>query len=90
MNKTDLIKHVAVAAKLSKADSERAVKSIFDGITQALLKGSSARFVGFGTFKVSHRQARTGRNPRTGAAIKISASRAAKFHASKELKNAIK
>jgi DNA-binding protein HU-beta len=90
MNKSELIKHVATASKLSKADSERAVKSVFDGIAQALKKGSSVRFVGFGTFLVSQRNARTGRNPRTGAPIKISASRVARFRAGKELKNAVK
>jgi DNA-binding protein HU-beta len=90
MNTLELIQHVATASKLSKTDSERAVKSVFDGITQALKKGASARFVGFGTFMVSQRNARVGRNPRTGTPIKISASRAAKFRAGKELKDAVK
>ena len=90
MNTSELIQHVAKASKLSQKDSERAVKSAFDGITQALKKGAAARFVGFGTFMVSQRNARTGRNPRTGTAIKISASRTAKFRAGKELKNAVK
>ena len=89
MNKSELIKYVSATSKLSKADSERAVQSVFEGITQSLKKGSAVRFVGFGTFSVSQRNARVGRNPRTGDAIKISASKAAKFRAGKELKNAI-
>ncbi|MBM3611100.1 MAG: HU family DNA-binding protein [Alphaproteobacteria bacterium] len=89
MNKTDLIEFVAKNAKITKADSEKAVNAVFKGITHTLSKGGEARFVGFGTFAVSKRKARTGRNPRTGAEIKIAASSVARFRPGKELKDSI-
>jgi DNA-binding protein HU-beta len=90
MNKSDLVEYVARTSKLTKADSERAINSMFTGIAQSLQKGKDARFVGFGTFVVAKRNARTGRNPRTGAAIKIAASRTTKFRAGKSLRDALK
>jgi DNA-binding protein HU-beta len=89
MNKADLIAHVAQQAKLTKADSEKAVNAVFDGISASLKKGQDAAFVGFGTFKILKTAARTGRNPRTGEAIKIAASKRPKFQAGKALKDAV-
>jgi len=89
MNKADLIEHVANETETTKADAQRAVEAVFAGITKTLKKGEDARFVGFGTFSVAKRAATTGRNPRTGEAIKIKASKNAKFKAGKELKEAV-
>lgn len=89
MNKAELIDYVADKAGLTKADAQNAVDAVFDGITATLKKGNDARFVGFGTFSVAKRAATTGRNPRTGEAIKIPASKNAKFKAGKELKEAV-
>lgn len=89
MNKAELIDYVADKTSLTKADAQNAVDAVFDGITSTLKKGNDARFVGFGTFSVSKRAATTGRNPRTGEAIKIPASKNAKFKAGKELKEAV-
>jgi DNA-binding protein HU-beta len=90
MNKAQLVAHVVESAALTKAQAEKAVNAMFSGISTSLKKGNDARFVGFGTFAVSKRSARTGRNPRTGAAIKIAASKTARFRAGKELKDSIK
>ena len=89
MNKSDLISHVATQTGLSKAASERAINSVFEGITSTLSRGNDARFIGFGTFSVTARKARMGRNPRTGAQISIPASNQARFRAGKELKSAV-
>jgi DNA-binding protein HU-beta len=89
MNKTDLIEFVAQHAKLTKADSEKAVNAVFKGIADTLSKGGEARFVGFGTFSVSKRSARTGRNPQTGATINIAASSVPRFRPGKELKDSV-
>ncbi len=89
MNKSDLINFVASQTKLTKADSERAVNSVFQGITQTLGSGNEARFVGFGSFTVTKRAARAGRNPRTGQVIQIPASKSPKFRPGKELKQAV-
>ena len=89
MNKADLIEHVANETGTTKADAQKAVEAVFGGITKTLKKGGDARFVGFGTFSVAKRAATTGRNPRTGEAIKIKASKNAKFKAGKELKEAV-
>jgi DNA-binding protein HU-beta len=89
MNKAELIEHVAKETETTKADAQRAVEAVFAGITATLKKGDDARFVGFGTFSVAKRAATTGRNPRTGEAIKIPASKNAKFKAGKELKEAV-
>ena len=89
MNKTDLIEHVAESADLSKADAARAVDAVISSITKALKKGDSVTVVGFGTFQVRERAARTGRNPKTGDAIKIEASKNPAFKAGKALKDAV-
>jgi DNA-binding protein HU-beta len=89
MNQSELVAHVAAAAGLSKADAGKAVEAVFAGITDALKKGEEARFIGFGTFKVSETAAREGRNPRTGEAIQIAAGKAPKFSAGKEFKDAV-
>ena len=90
MNKAELVSHVAQSASVTKVQAEKAVNAIFQGIAVSLKKGTDARFVGFGTFAVSKRSARTGRNPRTGATIKIAASKTARFRPGKELKDSIK
>ena len=89
MNKSELIDSVAKASDLSKADSVRALDAIVDTITKSLKKGNSVALVGFGTFKVSKRNARMGRNPQTGASIKIAARTVPRFTAGKGLKDAV-
>jgi DNA-binding protein HU-beta len=89
MNKGDLIETVAEQAGLSKADAGRAVDAIVESITDALKKGSQVSLVGFGTFSVKKRAARTGRNPRTGETIQIKASNVPGFKAGKALKDAV-
>ncbi|MDZ7588313.1 MAG: HU family DNA-binding protein [Parasphingorhabdus sp.] len=89
MNKQDLIASVADHSGLSKNDAGKAVDAVFDSITGALKKGGEVRLVGFGTFSTSKRKASTGRNPRTGEAMKIPASTQAKFKAGKGLKDAV-
>ena len=89
MNKTDFVNAVADQAELTKADAGRAVDAMVEVIKKALKKGDSVSLVGFGTYTVRKRAARTGRNPRTGQAIKIKASKAAAFKAGKALKDAI-
>lgn len=88
-NKNDLIGSVAEKAGLTKAQAGEAVDAVFDAITSSLKKGDEVRLVGFGTFAVSKRKASTGRNPATGAEIKIPASNQAKFKPGKGLKDAI-
>ena len=90
MNKQELIAKVAKDTGSSKAGAAAAIDSLIDGITKSLKKGQSVTFVGFGTFKTSVRQARTARNPQTGAAIKIPKRRVARFTAGKALKDAVK
>jgi DNA-binding protein HU-beta len=89
MNKTDLIDAVAGDVGLQKTDSAKAIESVLGHITKALKKGDKVTLVGFGTFAITERAARQGRNPRTGETIKIKASRGAKFTAGKELKQAL-
>ena len=89
MNKNDLVGVVADKANVTKAQAGEAVDAVFDAITAALKKGDDVRLVGFGTFNVSKRKASTGRNPATGAEIKIPASNQAKFKPGKGLKDAI-
>ena len=89
MNKADLISAVATAAGITKADADKAVDGVFAAITAALKAGDDVRLVGFGSFSVSARAAKEGRNPRTGATIQIAASKAPKFSAGKALKDAI-
>jgi DNA-binding protein HU-beta len=90
MNKAELIDHVAATADLSKAAAGAAVEAVIGGITGALGNGDSVSLVGFGTFSVSDRAARTARNPRTGETINVPASKAPKFKAGKALKDAVK
>ncbi len=89
MNKNDMIEHIAKEADVSKAAAGRALDAVIGGIQTTLKKGGSVTLVGFGTFAVSKRAARTGRNPQTGAAIKIKAARVPKFRAGKALKDAL-
>jgi DNA-binding protein HU-beta len=89
MNKAELVDAVAGAANLSKADAGRAVDAVVDGITSALKRGEQVSVVGFGTFSVKHRAARSGRNPRTGETIQIAASNVPGFKAGKGLKDAV-
>ena len=89
MNKTDLIEEIAQAAEISKSAAERAVDAMVAAVKSSLKKGNLVTLVGFGSFYVAKRAARLGRNPRTGAEIKISAARVPKFRAGKALKDAI-
>ena len=89
MNKNDLVSAVAGGTGMSKADSAKAVEGVFDAISGALSSGGDVRIVGFGTFSVVNRKATTGRNPRTGQAIQIPASKQPKFKAGKGLKDAV-
>ncbi|MCY3768879.1 MAG: HU family DNA-binding protein [Gammaproteobacteria bacterium] len=89
MNKAELTDVVAARANLSKADASSAVESVFLAVGGALGRGESVSLLGFGTFSVSTRAARTGRNPRTGETIQIAASRVVKFKAGKGLKDAL-
>ena len=88
MNKADLIAEVAKETALSKDAAEKAVDATFKSIEKSLQNGDPVRIVGFGNFQVSQRKASTGRNPRTGAEVKIPASRVPKFRAGKALKEA--
>jgi DNA-binding protein HU-beta len=89
MNKSELIEAVAKSSDLSKAAAGRAVDAAVAAITGALKKGDSVTLIGFGTFKVTKRAARIGRNPRTGAELKIAARKAPGFTAGKALKDAV-
>ena len=89
MNKTELVAAIADEAGLSKKDAEKALKAFTDVVTEELKKCEKVQLVGFGTFEVSERAAREGRNPQTGAAMKIAASKAPKFKAGKALKDLI-
>ena len=90
MNKSDLIEHIAKQADISKAAATRALDAIVGGVKTTLKKSGSVTIVGFGTFAVTKRAARIGRNPRTGAAIKIKAAKVPKFKPGKALKDALK
>lgn len=85
MNKGDLVTQIATDAGLSKAQAGAALNSVLDAVTGSLKKGDKVTLVGFGTFSVSERAARTGRNPRTGKEIKISAKKVVRFKPGKEL-----
>ncbi|MCR5117102.1 MAG: HU family DNA-binding protein [Lachnospiraceae bacterium] len=89
MNKTELVAAIAEETGLSKKDAEKAVKAFTDVVTKQLKKGQKVQLVGFGTFEVTKRAAREGRNPQTGAPMKIKASKAPKFSAGKALKDAV-
>ena len=90
MNKAELIDAMASDANLSKADAKRALESLTANVTGALKKGDKVALIGFGTFSISARAARTGRNPQTGATIKIAAKKVAKFKAGAALAGAVK
>ncbi|MGK7295585.1 MAG: HU family DNA-binding protein [Candidatus Wenzhouxiangella sp. M2_3B_020] len=90
MNKAELIDSIASEADLSKADAGRALDAFIDNVTKALKKGDTVSLIGFGTFSVKERAARTGRNPATGETIQIKASKTPSFKAGKAFKDAIK
>ncbi len=89
MNKTELVAAMADKAGISKKDAEAAVKAFTDVVAEELKKGEKIALVGFGTFEVAERAARTGRNPQTGEEMQIAASKAPKFKAGKALKDAV-
>ena len=89
MNKTELVAAVAEQADISKKDAEKVLKALVDVVTEEMKKGEKVQLVGFGTFEVSERAAREGRNPQTGKTMKIEACKAPKFKAGKALKDAV-
>ncbi len=89
MNKTELVAAMAEKTGLTKADSEKALKAFLETVEETLKAGDKVQLVGFGTFEVADRPARTGHNPRTGKTLKIKASKAPKFKAGKALKDAL-
>ena len=89
MNKTELVAEIAQVTGLTKAASETALNALVETVTDTLKKGDKVQLVGFGTFEVSTRAAREGRNPQTGAVMKIAASKAPKFKAGKALKDEV-
>lgn len=89
MNKTELVAAIADKAELSRKDAEKALKAFTDVVAEELKKGEKIQLVGFGTFEVSERAERVGRNPQTGEEMKIPASKAPKFKAGKALKDMI-
>ncbi len=90
MTKAELVEKMAKDVDISKAAAGKSLDSMIDGVIKALKKGNKVSLVGFGTFSVSKRKARTGRNPQTGASIKIPARKVPKFSAGKAFKDAIK
>ncbi len=90
MQKADLVEKIADESGISKAAADRALRSLLANVTKELKSGGRVSLVGFGTFSISKRAARMGRNPRTGEAIQIKASKVPKFSAGKSLKDAIK
>ena len=90
MNKKDLAELVAQKVQIPRRKAEEALAAVFEGISEALKKGDKAQFVGFGTFSVTKREARTGRNPRTNEAIEIPAKSIVKFKAGAELAGSIR
>ncbi len=90
MNKTELINAVAAKAEISKKDADKAVAAVFAAVEEALVKGEKVQLIGFGTFEVKERAARTGHNPKTGEAIEIAAAKVPSFKAGAALKNAVK
>lgn len=89
MNKGDLINKIADSAGITKGQAEDALNAVLDGITDALKNDDSVTLIGFGSFSVNHRAARTGRNPQTGETIQIAAKKLAKFKAGKKLTDAL-
>jgi len=90
MTKADLVEKMASDADISKAAAGKALDSLIDAVVKTVKKGNKVALVGFGTFSVSKRKARTGRNPQTGATIKIAARKVPKFSAGKAFKDAVK
>ncbi len=90
MNKTELINAVAAKAEISKKDADKALAAVIASIEEALVKGEKVQLIGFGTFEVKERAARTGHNPKTGEAIEIAAAKLPSFKAGAALKNAVK
>ena len=90
MNKTELINAVAAKAEISKKDADKAVAAVLASIEEALVAGDKVQLIGFGTFEVKERAARTGHNPKTGEAIEIAAAKTPSFKAGAALKNAVK
>ena len=90
MNKQEVVAKIAKDTGITKTAATAALDSLIDGITRSLKKGDPVSFVGFGTFKISNRKARTARNPQTGAAIKIPKRRVPRFSAGKALKQAVR
>ena len=89
MNKTQLVDAIAAKADLNKTQAKAALEEVLNGITQSLKEGDPVQLVGFGTFKINHRAARTGRNPQTGQEIQIAAANVPAFVAGKALKDAV-
>ena len=89
MNKTELVAAIAEKAELSKKDAEKAVKAFTDVVSEELVNGGKIQLVGFGTFEVSERPAREGRNPRTGETMTIAATKTPKFKVGKALKDMV-
>lgn len=89
MNKSELVSAIAAKTELSKKDAEKALKAFIDVVTEELTEGGKIQLVGFGTYDVTERAARTGRNPQTGDEMKIPASKAPRFKAGKALKDAV-
>ena len=89
MNKADLVDKISAASGISKTSAAESIDALVDGVTAALKKGERVTLVGFGTFAVSQRRARNGRNPQTGSVIKIAARKVAKFTPGVELKKAV-
>ncbi len=89
MNKAELVSSVAEKAEVTKKDAEKVITAVFDVVEAALAKGEKVQLVGFGTFEVRDRAARTGRNPQTGAEIQIAATRVPAFRAGKALRDSI-
>jgi len=89
MNKSELVDQIAKTAEVTKAEAERTLSALIETVTNALKAGDDVALVGFGTFKISDRAARTGRNPRTGETIQIAAAKVPKFSAGKALKDAV-
>lgn len=89
MNKTELVSSIAEKSELTKKDAEKALNALFASIEEALAKGEKVQLVGFGTFEVRERKARTGRNPQTGEEIQIAAAKVPAFKAGKALKEAV-
>ena len=89
MNKTELVDAVAASTGLTKTDTKITIDAVFEEITKALKKGDPVQLIGFGTFKTSERKAREGRNPQTGATIKIAARKVPSFSAGAALKDAV-